>query len=385
MISKCKFLFLLVLLVGAFSCSPKGDDSISEVIVNGNKMYVSELNSINSKLITLPLSKLVEECTLVQLETNDDIMVATGLTTVTDNHIGIINSKKPYLLFDRSGKYLCNAGSVGQGPGEYSTTPIDDIIDEKNGLIYISPYYGDKLYIYKTSGEFVKCINFPMVIFKPIIFLYNNILTVIFEPNKGNESVAYQYDINTGVMVAELAAPPQLFSEKIGAEMMISRNIPKVFDFSFLNISDTLYHFDVKNIKILPFFSISDNTTKGILKGYCQLNKDLCLTFLYSRNEPTRIIASDLKNKSSGFVKIVNDYCGNLPISANAYMFRNGYFTLNVQPEQLMDDIHKRLGESSCTEKERQALGKILSSLKENTNNVVFIGKLKSEVKEKLW
>jgi hypothetical protein len=50
-----------------------------------------------------------------------------------------------------------------------------------------------------------------------------------------------------------------------------------------------------------------------------------------------------------------------------------------------MDDIHKTLGESSCTDKDRQALGKLLSSLEENTNNVIFIGKLKSEVKEKLW
>jgi hypothetical protein len=66
-------------------------------------------------------------------------------------------------------------------------------------------------------------------------------------------------------------------------------------------------------------------------------------------------------------------------------MFQNGYFVYNIQPEQLMDDINKRLSESSCSEKDRLKLKELLSTLKENTNNVVFIGKLKSEVKEKLW
>ena len=381
---KINYLLLFVLLVGVFSCSPKGDSSVSEVTINGNKVYVSALNNINSTLITLPLSKLVEDCALVQLETGDDIMVNPSFTTITDNYIGIRQSRKPYMLFDRSGKYLCNVGSIGQGPEEYTGSICDDIIDEKNGLIYFSPFYGDKISIYKTSGEFVENINLPMTIVRSVIFLNNNILTIVYEPGK-NESIAYQYDINTGEMVAELESPSQLVSDKIGSEMLKTGNISMVFDFSLLHRSDTLYHFDVKNIKVLPFFSISDNTTEGILKGYCPLNKELCLTFLYSMNQGPRPIITDLKNKSSGYVNIVNDYFGNLPISANVSMFRNGYFVQNVQPEQLIDDINKRLRESSCTEKDRQALSQLLSKLEENTNNVLFIGKLKTEVKEKLW
>jgi hypothetical protein len=57
----------------------------------------------------------------------------------------------------------------------------------------------------------------------------------------------------------------------------------------------------------------------------------------------------------------------------------------NTQPEQLMEKIERRLSESSCTEKDKQILLKTLSTLKEGANNVVFIGKLKNEVKTKLW
>ncbi|MDR2146119.1 MAG: hypothetical protein LBE91_06655 [Tannerella sp.] len=63
----------------------------------------------------------------------------------------------------------------------------------------------------------------------------------------------------------------------------------------------------------------------------------------------------------------------------------NGYFVQNIQPEDLMEEIEKRLSESSCTDKDRQVLRKTLSLLKQDDNNVVFIGKLKSEVQTMLF
>ena len=381
--SKSNFLFFVVLVFSAYSCSPKSDGSVSEVIINDNKVYVSDLKNINSTVITLPLSKLMEECALVQLETGDDIMVNPWLTTVTDNYIGIRQSRKPFMLFDRTGKYLRNIGSMGQGPGEYSQTLYDVIIDEKNGFIYFSLFMGDKVLVYTTSGEFIKYINLSNRMIKPKIFLYNNTLTVIQEPFSANKSTAFQYDINTGELLAELTAPSHFFTNTSNTEVFITRNTSMVFDFSLFLVSDTLYHFDANNFKILPFFTLSDNTTEGIAKQYIQLNKDLCLIKLFDKDQ--RMVATDLKNKSSRFVNIVNDYYGNLPVSANITMFQNGYFVFNIQPEQLMDDINKRLSESSCSEKDRLKLKELLSTLKENTNNVVFIGKLKSEVKAKLW
>jgi len=367
------------------ACSgSKGDSSVSEIMINGNKMYVTTLNKINSKPITLPLSKLVEECTLVQLETNDDIMVGPyPVVTITDNYIGVRESGRPYMLFDRSGKYLRNIGSIGQGPGEYIRTLHDDIIDEKNGLIYLSPNFQDKILVYKISGEFVKSIHLPMIVFYAKIFLYDNTLTVIHIPdtNRGL-SIAFQYDIHTDKMIVELASPSHLMLQA-DANSLTTRNLPTVFDFSYFLVSDTFYHFDVKNMRILPVFLMSDNTGDSRAKQYIQLFKDLILIRILVKDQ--HVIAADLKNKSSGFVHIVNDYYGNLPISVSVGKFRHGYFVHNIQPEQLMDDIAKRLAESSCTEKDRQALNKLFLTLEENTNNVIFIGKLKSEVKEKLW
>ena len=100
-------------------------------------------------------------------------------------------------------------------------------------------------------------------------------------------------------------------------------------------------------------------------------------------------IFTDLKNKTSSRVRILNDYLGNMnavqPRSVHLTHFHNGYFVFNVQLEDLMEDIEKRLAERSCTEKDREILNKTLSKLKEGTNNVVFFGKLKDDITTKLW
>jgi hypothetical protein len=76
-----------------------------------------------------------------------------------------------------------------------------------------------------------------------------------------------------------------------------------------------------------------------------------------------------------------------LPISEEGFSdsFRKGYYVVCYQPEDLMMDIEKRLAERTCTEKDKEVLKKTLSTLKEGTNNVVFIGKIRDEIKGKLW
>ena len=71
-----------------------------------------------------------------------------------------------------------------------------------------------------------------------------------------------------------------------------------------------------------------------------------------------------------------------MPITAAIH---NGYFALSVEPEMLMIIINDRLEDGSCSESDREILLKTRSLLKEDANNVVFMGKLKSEVNKELW
>ena len=373
-------IFSIALVFGVCCCSPKGDGSVSEVIVNGNKMYVSSLNDLKSDTKTIVLSRIVEDLELVQFETKDEAYFKPWYTTVTDKYIGIRQSNAPYVLFDRSGKYICNVGSVGRGPGEYIISPYDDIIDDKNELIYLAPFTGDRILVYNTSGKHLKDIVAPQRLQKAKIFLTKNILTVVHTPFNNDRVIAIQFDVDSGEVLKELAPPAQLIVKNFEAEIFNTRNASGIFDFLPTG-NDTLYHFDVKNNKILPAYMMTFSSSENPYKQHFQLNKDLIFTHVFGKG----LVATDLKNKTSSWVKVVNDSYGNMPAPTYVVHLRNGYWVHNIQPEDLMEDIENRLAERSCTENDRQILNKTLSTLKEGTNNVVFIGKLKSEVKTKLW
>ena len=379
--SKSNFLVLAALVFSAYCCSPKGDGSVSEVIVNGNKMYIFSLNDLKADTTKLPLSSLVEDCSLVQLESDKDAYVSSWFTTVTDNYIGVRQrGGRPYALFDRSGKFLCYVGSVGRGPGEYSISLYDDIIDDKNGLIYLASMTGDRIFVYNVSGRYLKDIVAPHQLKKPKMYLSDGILTVVHMPFENDRAVAFQFDVNTGEVLKELAPPAHLIVQNFNGEIFNTRNAQGIFDFLHTS-SDTLYHYDIKNNKILPYFLMTFSSSEKPYKQYFRLNKDMLLTFIFGKG----LVATDLKNKTSSWVKVTNDFYGNIPAPTYIVQLRNGYWVHNIQPEQLIEDIEKRLARRNCSEDDKQILNKTLSTLKEGANNVVFIGKLKSEVKSKLW
>ena len=396
-------ILVVTIVIGFFGCrtsnNDDGDGSVTESLVNGNKMFTGSFKDIKSDIRTIPLSSLVENCELLKLDrSTDDAFFKLNWTTVTDNYIGVAQWRGyPYLLFDRSGKFLNKVGSIGQGPGEYSKTIHSDLIDEKNGLIYLAFFQSDRIFVYDLSGKFKKYFVVPFELNKPKIFLSDSILTAIHMNHFKQEQrpVALQFDVNNGALIKELAPLEHLIINDFYTTSFSNRNISGIFDFfqtKFLPIpeTDTLYHFDVKKCILKPFFTMGRNPVEKTWFIYYQLNKDLVFTSIEYMDPELgyhvrkALIATDLKNKTSSYIRVVNDYYGNMTVPFNYDLFSNGYFVWNLQPEELMEEIEKRLAESDCTENDKQALLKTLSTLKENENNVIFIGKLKNET-QKLW
>jgi len=367
-------LFLLILLYGLQSCLPKGDGSVSEVYVDKFKMCVFPLNSLKSDTAIISLSSLVEYCDFVELDSSEEAFIKPWMTTVTEKYIGVMQENASYKLFDRSGKFLCDIGAIGQGPGEYNIL-YDDFIDDKNELIYLIPFIGNKILIFSTSGEFKKEIVSPQNLVSPRIFLSDEILTVIQMPFTAENAIAIQFDIISGQVINEFSPPSHLIVQNNNETVYNSRNIPRVFDIIH-TCSDTLYHFDLINNEMIPIFAMEYESLEDLYPRYMHLNNHLIMIDLYDRG----IVAIDLKNKTSSWVKMINDYYGNFDVDVFLFSFRNGYFVHNIQPEQLIDNIKQRLTESNCTEQEKLRLFETLSNLKEGTNNVIFLGKLKSEV-----
>ena len=64
---------------------------------------------------------------------------------MSDNYICVRQQSNVVKLYDKDGKFLCNIGAMGNGPGEYPVTIYDGSIDERGGHIFLSLFYGKKI------------------------------------------------------------------------------------------------------------------------------------------------------------------------------------------------------------------------------------------------
>jgi hypothetical protein len=336
----------------------------------GADVTVCKLSEVG-EVQTIPLGSLVENCTLIRFEDIDDALFKPWFTTVTDKYIGVRQQeRRAFKLFDHSGKFLGDIGSLGQGPGEYANSLYDEIIDDKNDLIYLATMVGQKILVYRASGEYVKSIELPQTVHKPKMHLSDDgVLTVVHMAFTGEKAIAIQIDAN-GKVIRELAPPAHLLSNNYDGEIFNTRNTSA---FEFLHTgSDTLYHYDIQENQIQPVFTISVNTSEKPFRQYMELPNHY-ITNVFGKG----LVATDKQSGHSTFIKVVNDYFGNMPMPAYVINFRNGWYVYNLEPAQLMEQIEKRLQESACTESDREQLQALLSTLDENSNNLLFLGKLK--------
>lgn len=156
--------FLLASLASCDSSAPKSlvaDDGSVRIIENPDgPLYICDLKAA-SDTVDIPLSELVEDCRIVRFETSDEALFNAWWIEVSDNYICVRQESNVVKLYDKDGKFLCNVGAMGNGPGEYSMTVYDEIIDEQGGHIFFSPFYGKKIMMYGLDGKWIKDIDLP--------------------------------------------------------------------------------------------------------------------------------------------------------------------------------------------------------------------------------
>ncbi|MDR2586289.1 MAG: 6-bladed beta-propeller [Prevotellaceae bacterium] len=86
--------------------------------------------------IDLNISDLLDNITIVPLETRDDLLLQTAGTTftVTDHYI-LVKSSEKLLQFDRNGNYIRTLANRGSGPNEFNMV-MTSLTDEKRQVFY---------------------------------------------------------------------------------------------------------------------------------------------------------------------------------------------------------------------------------------------------------
>ena len=153
-----------LLLIGVFvllGCSSnKKQEPMSK-----SGVPVINLSEDVSTVPSLLLSEAAEKLEIVPLEMTDE-SVLSDITEmqVTDHNIWIDHGREFYIYrFSRTGKFLNKIGSIGQGPGEY-TTYSTFLVDEDKKEVYIIANTNGVL-AYDFEGNFKrKIVDIQMIL-----------------------------------------------------------------------------------------------------------------------------------------------------------------------------------------------------------------------------
>ena len=334
--------FLLASLASCNSSVPKSlvtDDGSVRIIENPDgPLYICDLKAAGDT-IDIPLSELVEDCRIVRFETSDEALFKAWWIEVSDNYICVRQQSNVVKLYDKDGKFLCNIGAMGNGPGEYPVTIYDGSIDERGGHIFLSLFYGKKIMMYGLDGKWIKDINLPGQINKPKIEVNaDGTLSVVHMPFEEGTPIAFRMDTN-GNILSQIPALDYMLAGNFDNEIFSYRNTG-IFDFFYTGI-DTTFTYDTEANKLIPRFTMNfPGFAQKPIHIYTELPNHILIhyyTWDKGRFTPGGDILVDKMKMSSSQYHLVNDFYGNLPIPNPNNRFNKGRLIFNVEPAALQE------------------------------------------------
>jgi len=376
------------------ACSSKQKEYLGEMPVIAEKVTLPTGDLIVCDLakatdtLDVPLSMLTEELQIVPLDNRDEALVGGWVrTTVSDNYILVSNNRQvPYKLFGRDGKFICTVGSFGQGPNEYQLTYAEQL-DEAHNRIYIMSWNAEKILVFDLQGNPQPYIPLNTRVPKGKFRVNTADSTVIVTklPFEGSAEMVWVQDMH-GNRKQSIAPGHLMAPRDFSNEVMDARNT-SAYDVMFLIImpeakQDSLYHYNLEKNRLEPRFTTLFTGEKMPWHGYTELPRH----FMGDVSFPVQVSETSFQGSApayyivdkttlkGNFMRLKNDF---LHISAWP-SFSNGYYTANMEPMALKEQLEEALEEENLDESVQARIKACLSSLDENGNNVILLAKLKN-------
>ncbi|MGL4327672.1 MAG: 6-bladed beta-propeller [Tannerellaceae bacterium] len=164
---------LFVMGLAAYACSSDKQNSLESIDVIGALDQVTPIS----------VSDLGKTVSYVPLETSDESLIGKNAYIRMLNDRLIVGSyEQPLKMFDRkSGRFIANIGSIGQGPGEYTLQEGIPVcwVDNATKTIYVQSS-ANKLLRFDINGQPLSSLDlpkgFPPVPFSSVIANNDNLL-----------------------------------------------------------------------------------------------------------------------------------------------------------------------------------------------------------------
>lgn len=363
------FTILVVLVLTLTHCKKRA--IAYETNINGNNVVICPVNKVTDT-IQLYLSSLIESCEVVKLQNiTEGLIDGAWHTEISKDYICIKTyGQYPAKLFDIHGQFIRNIGSIGRGPGEYST--LNGLQFSPSGdMLYLFPFGTTrKILAYDISGNHIK--DIPLVYtqrkFKAF-FSPDSIITVVSMPFQNDSAICFQQTLD-GRLIQKVSPPAHLINQSFDGEVFTNYLTPE-YDL-YNTASDTLYHYNIEKNTLEPKFAKDFGENKFIsvsreIPGYY-------FFYFYNKENPSRKIIVDKTTLDANYFTLKNDFFGNIEASP---VFSNGYFINNIAAITLKNQIEKTLRTNNLSESDRKKLVEFNTDLKLDDNNIIFYGKLK--------
>ena len=336
--------------------------------------------------VTLPLSAIVDSLEIIKLDNREEALIGSYALLIGEHYIGARYIGKPYKLFTRQGRFVCDVGAVGQGPGEY-TSLYDSQIDDNYDRICLLPWPDRKILVYDLEGNYLQDIPLPFLMNKGAIRVdteHQRVCVTQMAFEDAPDPAVWVQDFKGNVLYRNDAASLKVWPD-YSNEFSISSRIGDIISFSNMeywstDASDSLYHFLVNENVLRPALSVEREEAEGygaVLNEYPRfytigLRGESTIPG-YSSMVVKRIIIQK-ETLRGAYYELQNDLLGGIEL--NGSLSETGY-RANMEPGLLLEAIEKRLQEVDLPERDREFLAKWRDGISEEDNNYVIYGRYK--------
>lgn len=377
-------------IVFAASCgSGNGDGNL--ISVNFNRVDKGPVTNI---------SELAAEPEFIALDSRVEAF-ATGYNYAFSDHYICIGAsmRGPAKLYDRAtGKFLCDVGTIGRGPGEYLNTYGAPRIDEEDGTIWLLPWQTKTLLGFDiATGKFKKEVPLKYGVPKGQFSVDSKAGTVTVAALPFRDLVpmiAWQQDMQ-GNVLWEIPSGHLTLTPDFSNEIESNGNVEGAFDLSLITWSggsDSLYV--INEGRLDPVYTIDFNTKEVESEDYnLNVNEDAPIhsyimlpdRFITSVSYPVQTewgfstgkpeyVITDRRTGESARTTFFNDY---LARETDYASFTGGYWYTVTDPETFAEDAEKALKEGNLSDENKARIQEILKDLTPESNNIVILAPLK--------
>lgn len=377
-------------IVLAASCgSGNGDGNL--ISVNFNRVDKGAVTNI---------SELAAEPEFIALDSRVEAF-ATGYNYAFSDHYICIGAsmRGPAKLYDRAtGKFLCDVGTIGRGPGEYLNTYGAPRIDEEDGTIWLLPWQTKTLLGFDiATGKFKKEVPLKYGVPKGQFSVDSKAGTVTVAALPFRDIVpmiAWQQDMQ-GNVLWEIPSGHLTLTPDFSNEIESNGNVEGAFDLSLITwsgSSDSLYV--INEGRLDPVYTIDFNTKEVESEDYnLNVNEDAPIhsyimlpdRFITSVSYPVQTewgfstgkpeyVITDRRTGESVRTTFFNDY---LARETDYASFAGGYWYTVTDPETFAEDAEKALKEGNLSDENKARIQEILKDLTPESNNIVILAPLK--------